>query len=126
MPRKKVLPITDPGLTHVLAVGDAKMRTPIVEQVKSLGYSNWAAGSPKAAMNSFRNGLRAAVVVIVMADLEDGRAFAKWVDEHHPHAIIVFAGENGSEARVTAKYVIPHVHMARELPRILAHDLATL
>lgn len=129
MPRKKVLPVTDPGLTQVFAVGDAEMRIPIIEQVRALGYSHWAAGSHKAAVNSFKNGLRAAVVVIAMTSFDDSRAFAAWVNENQPDATIVFAlSENVKEfapnARATgAKYVVPHAMLSRELPRILAYDL---
>jgi hypothetical protein len=78
-------------------------------------------------VNSFKNGLRAAIVVIAMTNLEDGRAFAAWVDQHHPRSTIVFASsdkEVGSKARAAgAKYVVPHAMLARELPRILAYDI---
>jgi len=129
MPRKKASHVKKADLTHVLAVGDAEMRIPIIEQVRALGYSCWAASNPKAAINSFKNGLRVAIVVVAMTDFEDGRAFTAWVDEHHPHATIVFASsdlnkEVGTEARSSgAKYVVPHAMLARELPRILAYDL---
>lgn len=130
MPRKKpVVRAKEIDLTDVLAVGDAEVRTPIIEQVKALGYSHWAARSHRAAVNSFRNGLRAAVVVIAMTNFDDSRAFAAWVNENHPNATVVFAlSENikefGPKARATgAKYIVPHVMLARELPRILAYDL---
>lgn len=127
--KKKGSHVKEADLTHVLTVGDAEMRIPIVEQVKALGYSHWAAGSHKAAVNSFKNGLRAAVVVIAMTNFDDSRAFAAWVNENHPNATIVFAlSENIKEfapkARVAgAKYVVPHAMLSRELPRILAYDL---
>lgn len=128
MKKKPVARVKEADLTQVLAVGDAEMRIPIIEQVRALGYSHWAAGSHKAAVNSFKNGLRAAVVVVAMTNFEDGRAFTAWVDEHHPHATIVFASsdlkEVGSKARAAgAKYVVPHAMLSRELPRILAYQL---
>lgn len=123
MPRKKVLPVTDPGLTQVFAVGDAEMRIPIIEQVRALGYSHWAAGSHKAAVNSFKNGLRAAVVVIAMTNSEDGRAFAAWVNENHPATTIICASSDPKARVAGAKYVVPHAMLSRELPRILAYDL---
>lgn len=123
MPRKKVLPVMDPGLTQVFTVGDAEMRMPIVEQVKALGYSHWDAGSHKAAVNSFRNGLRAAVVVIAMANSENGRAFAAWINENHPATTVIYASSDTNVRVAGAKYVVPHTMLTRELPRILAYDL---
>lgn len=132
MPRKKASHVKEANLTHVLAVGDAEMRVPIIEQVRALGYSHWAARSHEAAVNSFKNGLRAAVVVIAMTSFDDSRAFAAWVNENQPNATVVFAlSENVKEfapkARATgAKYVVPHAMLTRELPRILAYDLDEL
>lgn len=123
MPRKKASHVKEANLTHVLAVGDAEMRVPIIEQVRALGYSHWGAGSHKAAVNSFKNGLRAAVVVITMTNSEDSRAFAAWVNENHPATTVICASSDPKVRVVGAKYVVPPAMLARELPRILAYDL---
>jgi hypothetical protein len=123
MPRKRIHPVTEPGLTQVFAVGDAEMRIPIIAQVQALGYSHWAAGSHKAAVNSFKNGLRAAVVVIAMTNVDDSRAFAAWVNENHPNTTVIFSSNDPNARGIGAKYVVPHAMLARELPRILAYDL---
>lgn len=129
MPKKKPVARTEEAtLTHVLVVGEADMRAPIIEHVEKRKLSSWPARSPKTAVNSFKHGLRVAMVVIVMTSIEEGCAFAAWIDKYHPHATIVFSSsdlkEVGPKARAAgAEYVIPHAMLERELPRILAYHL---
>lgn len=120
MPKKKqVARAKEADLTHVLAVGDAEMRTPIIEQVRALGYSYWAAGSHKAAVNSFKNGLRAAVVVVAMTSFEDACAFTAWVSENHPAATIVFVASDARVRVAGAKEVVKKDVLIQKLPAIL-------
>jgi hypothetical protein len=129
VPRKQVLPVIDHGLTHVLVVGDAETREPIIEHVRKRKLSYWAARCPETAKHSLKHGLRVAMVVIAMANFDDNRTFAAWVNENHPNTTVVFAlSENikefGPEARATgAKYIVPLAMLARELPLILAYHL---
>lgn len=126
MPKKK--PIVSAKKAKVLVVGEAGMRAPIIEHVERRKLGSWPARNPKKAMNSFKHGLKVAMVVIVMNTIEEGCAFAAWIDKYHPHATVVFSSsdlkEVGSKARAAgAEYVIPHAMLARELPKILAYHL---
>lgn len=132
MPKKPVTRAKEADLTHVLVVGEAEMRAPIIEHVRKRNLSSWHARCPETAMSSLRHGLRVAMVVIAMASIEEGCAFAEWVGMNHPDVNIVFAssGENSDhkefsrKARAAgAKYVVPHAMLAMELPRILAYHL---
>ena len=126
--RKKISSAKEADLTHVLVVGDAESRTPVIEHVKKRSLSLWSARSPETAINSFNRGLRVAMVVIAMTSIEEGCAFATWVGVNHPNATVVFVNENieefGPEARAAgARYLVPNAVLARELPRILAYHL---
>lgn len=119
MPKKPVTRAKEPDLTHVLAVGDAEMRIPIVEKVRELGYKYWAAGSHQAAVNSFKNGLRAAVVVVAMTSFEDACAFTAWVSENHPAATIVFVASDARVRIAGVKEVVKKDALMQKLPAIL-------
>jgi hypothetical protein len=120
MPGKKpVVRVKEADLTHVLAVGEAEIRIPIIEQVRALGYSHWSAGSHKAAINSFKNGLRAAIVVIAMANFNDGRAFAAWVNENHPATTVIFASSDPNASVAGVEEVVGKDVLVQKLPAIL-------
>lgn len=121
MPKKRPVASSakEPDLTHVLVVGEAEMRAPIIEQARSLGYSHWAAGNHKAAVNSFKNGLRAAVVVVAMTSFDEARVFTAWVSENHPAATIVFVASDARIRIAGAKEVVKKDVLMQKLPAIL-------
>jgi hypothetical protein len=131
MPKKKpVVLVKKAGLTHhVLVVGNAETREPIIEHVRQRKLSWWAARGPETVINSFKHGLRVAMVVIAMASIEEGFAFATWIGVNHPDVEIVFAHSEDSKesfgraSAAGAKYIVPHALLERELPRILAYHL---